>query len=678
MKWLTTKCYRLGTCSLGFLLLLVIEAYSQPLPGDFLGAVIAERLAVTPSDAIVGPDNHLYVASFTLDSVLRYDGETGEYIDTFVNNIDTPNGLDFGADGNLYVSSFWGKSVLQYDGTSGEFMGTFIADTTDTADFIYEIVFGPDGHLYAGQGSSRPAIVRYDGISGARIDTFAVTANVVTRPENLVFGPDGDMYISSGDVFRFDGATGELKETFIPSLRGGLLDPGKLFFGANNTIYVSSQDSKEVLRFDEETGAFLDVFVSTESGGLTIPGPILQGGDGSILVLEQESGKVLQYEASTGAFIGNFVDSSSEGIYYPTDMTLVEDSLLYLAFYSGVYRFNAGTGRFIDTLITPNQAGLTTINAMALGSDGNLYISHGLEDEVLRFDASNGAFVDIFIPHRTGGLSGPQTLRFGDDGLLYVLSSGSNEILRFDQDNGQFVDVFASLDRGGVVDPGDMLFSTDGHLYVSSFKGREGGIWRFDGQTGRFIDRFSEFPDSEQSNFFGERRILTEGPYGDIYAARSRGLEIYRINKTTGAASVFIPKRLGSLRWPTAMAFDSSGHLYVTSRGRQVVLRYAPPLPVRVSVDDAFASPGEPVIHQIYPNPVSTTATISYTLSRVARVEIILYDIQGRKIQRLEDGVKAAGDHQMSLDLQAYPSGLYFYHIRTPDTDQVGRFAVAR
>ena len=42
---------------------------------------------INPTAAIFGPDGNLYVASFGTDEVLRYDGETGAFLDVFVSRV---------------------------------------------------------------------------------------------------------------------------------------------------------------------------------------------------------------------------------------------------------------------------------------------------------------------------------------------------------------------------------------------------------------------------------------------------------------------------------------------------------------------------------------------------------------------------------------------------------------
>ena len=72
----------------------------------------------------------LYVSSANTDSVLRYDGATGAFIDMFVptgsGGLLGPRGFRFAPDGHLYVASSANDTVLRYDGTTGAFWGIFV------------------------------------------------------------------------------------------------------------------------------------------------------------------------------------------------------------------------------------------------------------------------------------------------------------------------------------------------------------------------------------------------------------------------------------------------------------------------------------------------------------------------------------------------------------------------
>ncbi|MCB9767126.1 MAG: hypothetical protein H6752_02945 [Candidatus Omnitrophica bacterium] len=68
-------------------------------------------------------------SSLSADSVLRYDGTTGDFIDEFVSSgsrgLDDTQDLTFGPDGNLYVSSGETDEVLKVQWPDGSIHGGF-------------------------------------------------------------------------------------------------------------------------------------------------------------------------------------------------------------------------------------------------------------------------------------------------------------------------------------------------------------------------------------------------------------------------------------------------------------------------------------------------------------------------------------------------------------------------
>jgi hypothetical protein len=67
-----------------------------------------------------------------------------------------------------------------------------------------------------------------------------------------------------------------------------------------------------------------------------------------------------------------------------------------------------------------------------------------------------------------------------------------------------------------------------------------------------------------------------------------------------------------------------------------------------------------------YPNPFTTATTIEYDLQQAAPVELALYDALGRRVRLLDLGGQPAGIHEITLDAEALPAGMYLYELRTP------------
>ena len=155
-----------------------------------------------PSDLVFGPDGHLYVTNFLGRQVVRYDGQTGDFLGVFAeNNTMGSLGLAFGPDGHLYVSA--GRAVLRFDGETGAPMGTF-ADGSGL-DGTGDLSFGPDGHLYVVSKWS-DQVLRYNGETGLFMDVFA-EGNELERPIGLDFGLDGNLYVGrrGNRVLRYKG-----------------------------------------------------------------------------------------------------------------------------------------------------------------------------------------------------------------------------------------------------------------------------------------------------------------------------------------------------------------------------------------------------------------------------------------------------------------------------------------
>jgi hypothetical protein len=81
---------------------------------------------------------------------------------------------------------------------------------------------------------------------------------------------------------------------------------------------------------------------------------------------------------------------------------------------------------------------------------------------------------------------------------------------------------------------------------------------------------------------------------------------------------------------------------------------------VSVGTEDNVIAAGEARIESAYPNPLSHFVSVAYHLPKNVTVTIFLVDVLGRRVRRIESGVKTAGKHQFTLSTSDLPSGLYF------------------
>lgn len=80
----------------------------------------------------------------------------------------------------------------------------------------------------------------------------------------------------------------------------------------------------------------------------------------------------------------------------------------------------------------------------------------------------------------------------------------------------------------------------------------------------------------------------------------------------------------------------------------------------------------------IYPNPFRRSATISFSLVERGKVEMLVFDVLGRRIGSVIEGSWDAGKHMAVLDASGMSAGCYFYHARLGRSARTGKFMVLR
>ncbi len=73
--------------------------------------------------------------------------------------------------------------------------------------------------------------------------------------------------------------------------------------------------------------------------------------------------------------------------------------------------------------------------------------------------------------------------------------------------------------------------------------------------------------------------------------------------------------------------------------------------------------PGSFGLGECYPNPFNPSTHIQYVLPSDAPVTLMIYDLLGREIARLVDGVQTAGRHEAMWNAVDVPSGIYFCRL---------------
>jgi sugar lactone lactonase YvrE len=337
--------------------------------------------------------------------------------------------------GYLVVASYTNNSIFRYNENTGAFVDQIDPKNLANRFEAQGMVFGPDHNLYLGDrvfvnGPGNPAVVQqYNGTTGAFQSVFA--SQNLTSPRGIIFGPDGDLYVADGgtgssnlvhvdgspysSVERFDGQTGAFLNYFVAPASGGINAPGFLVFGPDGNLYVGNVHEGSILRFygpnaadpgapDPAPGQSGAYFVPPVGGGLDAPQGLTFGPDGNLYVASSNwftngngpnyigdcpPGSVLKFEGPSGphpgAFLGAFVPAGSGGLTNPEAVLFGPNGDLYVS--SCVEKLN----KFFSNLFSAAVTGTSV---------------------VLRYDGTTGAFLGTFVTPDSGGLNCPISMTF--------------------------------------------------------------------------------------------------------------------------------------------------------------------------------------------------------------------------------------------------------------------------
>jgi len=80
----------------------------------------------------------------------------------------------------------------------------------------------------------------------------------------------------------------------------------------------------------------------------------------------------------------------------------------------------------------------------------------------------------------------------------------------------------------------------------------------------------------------------------------------------------------------------------------------------------------------VYPNPADKFVTIDFSLNKLSDINIEITTILGETVLSDSYGSKQSGQHQLKIDLDSYPAGIYFVKLSDGYITQTRRLIVSR
>lgn len=99
---------------------------------------------------------------------------------------------------------------------------------------------------------------------------------------------------------------------------------------------------------------------------------------------------------------------------------------------------------------------------------------------------------------------------------------------------------------------------------------------------------------------------------------------------------------------------------------------------VIVSKEEETELPSEILLDQNYPNPFNPSTVIRYQLPVSSKVSLKVFDMLGREVATLADGIMQAGSHRVTFDAGSHASGIYFYILETGGQTQSRRMILIK
>ncbi len=129
---------------------------------------------------------------------------------------------------------------------------------------------------------------------------------------------------------------------------------------------------------------------------------------------------------------------------------------------------------------------------------------------------------------------------------------------------------------------------------------------------------------------------------------------------------------------PGQLLFTAGGSLPATARIRIDDRGETPPAPPEPSDQQAEPHPLKYTLEQNTPNPFNPSTQIRYTLPLGGRVSLVVYDLLGRRVAVLVEGVREAGEHLVRWEGEGLPGGVYFYRLVAPGFSKTMKMVMIR
>jgi streptogramin lyase len=408
-----------------------------------------------------GPDGNLYVGSFNTNTVNRYNGTTGAFIDIFVSagsgGLNGTHHLSFRPDGFLYVSSTNNNAVYRYSATTGAFVSTVVPINSAAGALPWDAV----GNLYPehsitnmqqsidryGVASQEAFTVSLDFASALPVSvTYATADGTATAGSDYTAVSSGTVFFAPGETTKtiliqtVDDTTIEVPETFTVNLSSPV---GATISNGTGVATILDNDSTKFYVVDDASpdrtyryGATGNSFGNSALGsGNSAPRGAAANAAGTTVWVVDSNKTVYVYNAS-GTLLGSWAagglnpSAQLEGLASNgTDFWLLDNKQ------DKVFKYTGAASRLSGSQSAASSFNLNSGNSNAKGivTDGtSLWVvdDGSSADKVFKYTLSGSLLgswtIDPANTHPTG-----LTLNPTSPSDIWIVDSGTKQVYRY-------------------------------------------------------------------------------------------------------------------------------------------------------------------------------------------------------------------------------------------------------
>lgn len=245
-----------------------------------------------------------------------------------------------------------------------------------------------------------------------------------------------------------------------------------------------------------------------------------------------------------------------------------------------------------NTVESDKGTALRLPQRVAIGPDGNVWVTDRHLKGIFVFSPDDGSFVREFIPNSDVTETwGPVALAFDAEGNLYVADLGvsqNHRIVAFDSEGNEIARWGSTVQTtkmtespGGFYYPNGIAFSNEGDVFVSDMSNHRVQVFTPQGEF-KYLIYTSGSPLGIAID--RQQRLCVVDPF-------AHGVDIYELSgeRITGFGGPGLA--LGSFRFPSDIAFDETGRMFVSDRENNQVQVWGWP----TGIIPPFVLPEEPV-----------------------------------------------------------------------------------